>query len=69
MLGRFGTTDDDVRPEMNLKNEITHVVTSFCLHDQDRALVISVRIAGSIAMLLLGSSRFCRDGFRDYCSR
>lgn len=42
MLGRFGTTDEDVRPEMNLKNETTHVVMSFCLLGQERALVISV---------------------------
>lgn len=52
MLGRFGTTDDEVKPEMNLKNETTHVVMSFCLLDQRRALVISVRNAESMAVTL-----------------
>lgn len=51
MLGRFGTTDEEVKPEINLKNDTTQVVTSFCLLDQDRALVISLWTAESIAMM------------------
>lgn len=51
MLGRFGTTDEDVRPEMNLKNEITQVVTSFCLAGQSRALVTSGRKSKVLAIV------------------
>lgn len=49
MLGRFGTTDDDVKPEMNLKKAMTHVVTSFFLCGHSRALVISDCVPKSIA--------------------
>lgn len=52
ILGRFGTTDEEVKPEMNLKNETTHVVMSFCLLGQERALVISGRTAESMAVTL-----------------
>lgn len=64
MLGRFGTTDDEVKPEMNLKKDTTHVVMSFCLLDQRRALVISVRTAESMAVSW-SLLRYSRNDLRD----
>lgn len=56
MLGRFGTTDEDVKPEINLKNEITHVVMSFCLFVHDRALVTSVRSTDFVDIIMVAEN-------------